>query len=145
MSSIVKQSEFYSIFKEKGYRLTTQRKIVLEILIEYKEDHLSVKEIFDKVKEVYPHIGMATIYRTILLFKKMGIVQSVFLNDDYMRYQLKDPEEKHFHHHLVCEYCGAVFDIQDDLLELLEEQAFVQKVFTVTNHRVLLLGRCKEC
>lgn len=145
MCSIVKQNEFYKVFKENGYRLTTQRKIVLDILIEYKEEHLSIKEIFDKVKEIYPHIGMATVYRTILLFEKVGIVQSIFLNNDYMRYQLKNPQEKHFHHHVVCEYCGAVFDIQDDLLELLEEQVFIQKGFTVTNHKVVLIGICKEC
>ncbi len=62
-----------------------------------------------------------------------------------MRYQIIDPQEKHEHHHLVCQICGDVIDVQEDMLELLEERVFLTKGFTVTNHRVQFFGICKKC
>lgn len=55
---------------EKGYRLTVQRKAIVNVIIENKFDHLSIKDIYDLVKITVPDIGIATVYRTVLLLKK---------------------------------------------------------------------------
>ncbi len=55
---------------EKGYRLTVQRKAIVNVIIENKFDHLSIKDIYDLVKITIPDIGIATVYRTVLLLKK---------------------------------------------------------------------------
>ena len=136
---------FYSVFREKGFKLTIQRKMVLDVILENYEEHLTCEEIYHKVKENCPSIGLATIYRTVAMLEEIGLIQSMYLNNDCTRYQLKDPTEKHNHHHLICESCGAIIDMNDDLLEPLEKKVFSQKGFTVNNHRVQFFGRCRKC
>ncbi|MHB8125686.1 MAG: Fur family transcriptional regulator [Desulfitobacteriaceae bacterium] len=138
-------TEFSSALQTCGHKLTNQRQTVWEIILKNKEKHLSTEEIFDEVKKKYPNIGLATVYRTVQLFEKIGLVQHISLDDGRLRYQIADPEEKHEHHHLICEICGDVIDVQEDMLELLEEKVFSKKGFTVTNHRVKVFGICKKC
>lgn len=144
-SNTLKVYEFYNNFKEKGFKLTTQRKMVLDVILKNCEKHLTCEEIYNKVKENYPSIGLATIYRAVATFEQIGLVESMYLNNEGTRYQLKNPTEKHSHHHLICEICGEIIDISEDLLEPLEKKVFSQKGFTVNNHKVQLLGRCKKC
>ncbi len=138
-------AEFGSTLQTNGYKLTIQRRAVLEIIFNNKEKHLSTEEIFYEVRKTHPGIGLATIYRTLQVFEKIGLVWHLALDDGYLRYQMADPEEKHEHHHLVCEICGEVIDVKDDLLETLEEKVQSENGFTVNNHRVQLYGICKKC
>lgn len=142
---MINSYELYSDFKKKGLKLTIQRKMVLDVILENYEEHLTCEEIYHKVKENCPNIGLATIYRTVSTFENIGLIQSMCLNNDSIRYQLKNPTEKHNHHHLICESCGAIIDMNDDLLEPLEKQIYSQKGFTVNNHRVQFFGRCSKC
>ncbi|QUI23911.1 transcriptional repressor [Vallitalea pronyensis] len=128
-----------------GYKLTVQRQTVLDAMLKNTDKHLSAEEIFEKVKEINPHIGMATVYRTIQLFEKIGIIHQIFLNDGMMRYHMVNPDEKHEHHHLICEICGDVIDVKEDMLETFEEKLLLKKGFIVTNHRVKVFGICKTC
>lgn len=54
--------------KENGYKLTTQRRVILDVILENQGKHLSPEEIYDSVRDKYPEIGLATIYRTLQLF-----------------------------------------------------------------------------
>lgn len=137
--------EFGSTLQTCGYKLTIQRQTVLETIIKNRDKHLSIEEIFDEVKRLNPHIGLATVYRTIQLFKKIGLVRHINLNDGCLRYQMADPEEKHEHHHLICERCGEVIDMQEDLLESFEEKVLLKKGFRVTDHKVQFWGICRAC
>ena len=139
-----KATEFRSTLQTGGYKLTKQRQAVLEVISKNREKHLSTEEICGEVKKKYPNIGLATVYRTVQLFKKIGLVHHILL-DGCMKYQMADPEEKHEHHHLICEICGEVIDVQEDMLELLEKNFFLEKGFTVTNHRLKVFGICKNC
>ncbi|KUK08004.1 MAG: Fe2+/Zn2+ uptake regulation protein, partial [Caldanaerobacter subterraneus] len=60
--------------KEKGFKLTTQRRVILDVIMENKDKHLSSEEIYDLVKRKYPEIGLATVYRTLQLFEELGLV-----------------------------------------------------------------------
>ena len=97
--------------KQKGYKLTPQRRSILDIIIEKEGMHLTVEEIYDEVKKVCPEIGLATVYRTVLLFEELNVIYKLDLNDGCSRYELVHSEEEHRHHHLVCNECKAVFDI----------------------------------
>ncbi len=140
-----KETEIINTLQTGGYRFTKQRQAVLEVISQNRENHLSTGEIFGEVKKKYPQIGLATVYRTVQLFEKIGLVQHISLDDGRMRYQMADPEEKHEHHHLICEICGEVIDVQEDMLEHLEQHVFLKKGFTVTNHRLTVFGICKNC
>ncbi len=128
-----------------GYKLTKQRLAVLEVVSQNREKHLSTEEILSEVKKKYQDIGLATVYRAVRLFERIGLVQHISFDDGRLRYQMADPEEKHEHHHLICEICGDVIDVQEDMLELLEKNVYLEKGFTVYNHRLTVFGICKNC
>lgn len=145
MSQAYSDKQIKTILKDKGYKLTPQRQVVIDVIKKFKGHHLSREEIYLLVKDLYPKIGLATIYRTIQIFEETGIIQNAMLDDGQIRYQLTDPNEKHHHHHLICQECGKVMDIREDLLDNLEEQILTRKGFKVTDHRVILYGVCKSC
>lgn len=131
--------------KGKGYKHTPQRKVILDVIEQQKGRHLSSEEIYDLVRKTHPEIGLATIYRTLLLFDNMGIVQKIDLDDGFSRYELNRHTSDHKHHHLICTVCGSVFEVEEDLLESLEQQILKEHGFVVKDHRVKLYGNCSKC
>lgn len=131
--------------KERGYKLTSQRQAILDMLIKHNGEHLSPEEIYGLVREEHPEIGLATVYRTLLLFDRMELVYKVDLDDGISRYELNKDKEDHRHHHLICTGCGWVGEVEEDLLDSLEEQILDKKKFIVRDHRVKFYGLCKNC
>ena len=74
--------------KQKGYKLTPQRRSIVDIIIENEGKHLTAEEIYDKVKRDCPEIGLATVYRTILLLEELGVISRLDLNDGCSRYEI---------------------------------------------------------
>lgn len=131
--------------KEKGYKLTTQRRIVFDVFIENQGKHLSPEEIYDEVKGKYPEIGLATVYRTLQLLEELDIVYKLNFNDGCSRYELNTNKDDHHHHHLICLGCGKVIEVQLDLLENLEEEVEKEGEFKIVDHNVKFFGYCKDC
>ena len=78
----VSQESFKKKLKEKGLKVTNQRLLVLQVLAENKDRHLTAEDIYELVKEDYPEIGLATIYRTVQLLLEMQLVDRINLDDD---------------------------------------------------------------
>lgn len=131
--------------KEKGYKLTSQRQVVLDVIQEHEGEHLSTEEIYSYVKEKHPEIGLATVYRTMMLLDELGFVHKLDLDDEFSRYELNTNTEDHRHHHLICMNCGAVIGVEEDLLDPVEKQIQNKYGFSVTDHRVKFYGYCKDC
>ncbi|MDP4092966.1 MAG: Fur family transcriptional regulator [Bacillota bacterium] len=131
--------------KEKGYKLTTQRQVILDVMIEHQGQHLSTDEVYSLVKEKHPEIGLATVYRTLLLLDELGIVHKLDLDDEFSRYELNTDTKDHRHHHLICMRCGSVIGMEEDLLDELEQQIRDKYNFLVTDHRVKFYGICQKC
>lgn len=133
------------ILKEEGYKLTTQRKAILDAILENHEKHLNPEEIYNIVKIKYPDIGIATVYRTLQLFEKLNIVCRVNFDDGYNRYELNYNTEEHQHHHLICLNCGNVIEVKMDLLEILENEIEREYGFSIVDHNVKFFGYCSDC
>ncbi len=131
--------------KDNSLKLTGQRQIILNLLAENSDKHLSADDVHKLLMQEDSRIGIATVYRTLALLEKLKFISKIFLEDGCTRYQILNPKEKHEHHHMVCEQCGKVTDMQDDLLESLEKQLISQYGFRVTNHKVKIIGICKDC
>ncbi|SHJ57521.1 Fur family transcriptional regulator, ferric uptake regulator [Clostridium cavendishii DSM 21758] len=131
--------------KKRGYKLTPQRRSIVDTIIDNEGKHLTTEEIYDEVKQRCPEIGLATVYRTILLLEEMGVVYKLDLNDGCSRYELAHVNETHRHHHLVCNSCGKVLEVQDDLLEDLEAQIESTYKFKILDHSVKFFGLCEDC
>ncbi|HIT89700.1 MAG TPA: transcriptional repressor [Candidatus Merdenecus merdavium] len=143
----VATEKFRKILKEKGLKVTNQRVLVLQVLSNSPNRHLTAEEIYELVKAEYPEIGLATIYRTIQLLLDLNLVDRINLDDGFVRYEIArtDDTQKHHHHHLICTECGKIFSFEDDLLEKLEKRIEDTMLFKVTDHEVKLYGICKEC
>jgi Fur family transcriptional regulator, ferric uptake regulator len=131
--------------KGKGYKLTPQRRAIVDSIIDNEGKHLTAEEIYDFVKIGCPEIGLATVYRTIILLEELGIVSKLDLGDGCSRYELIHDEESHHHHHLVCSNCGKVIEVEGDLLEVIEHNIESKYKFAIHNHSLKFFGICNEC
>lgn len=131
--------------KEKGYKLTPQRRAILNGIIGSEGNHLTAEELYDLVKTDCPEIGLATVYRTVQLLEEMGVVCKLDLDDGRSRYELCQDDESHQHHHLVCNKCGKVIEVQGDLLDEIEQVVEKKYEFTIENHSLKFYGTCKDC
>jgi len=134
-----------SNLKEKGYKLTPQRRAIVDIIIRNEGSHLTTEELYDLVKVQCPEIGLATVYRTVQLLECMGVVCKLDLSDGCSRYELVHEEENHQHHHLICTVCNKVIEVKGDLLDTLENDIEVEYKFKVKNHSLKFYGICKDC
>jgi Fur family transcriptional regulator, ferric uptake regulator len=131
--------------KECGYKFTGQRNDVLDVLVKYSGRHLSTEDIYNIIKSKHPKIGIATIYRTLMVLYRLGLVNKLDLDDGLSRYELVKPNEDHQHHHLICSNCGNIAEVEGDLLESLEKQIFLKNKFLVKDHHLKFYGLCEKC
>lgn len=131
--------------KEKGYKLTPQRRSIIDIIIDNEGNHLTTEELYDFVRKECPEIGLATVYRTVQLLEELGVICKLDLNDGCNRYELVHEEENHKHHHLICTSCGKVIEVEWDLLEVLEHDIQTKYDFLIKDHSVRFFGLCSEC
>lgn len=148
--------KYKDILRDGGYKLTHQRKLILQAMANNNDKHLNCDEIFSIISKENPEIGIATVYRTLLLFEKLNIVSKLNFDDGYSRYELDLGKEDH-HHHLLCLKCGKVIEVQLDVesrltpknevsvLKSFEEEIGKEKDFTIVDHNVTFYGYCKDC
>ena len=139
---------FVSLLRGKGLKVTAQRIAVLSVLSEKPDSHLTAEEIYDLVRVGSPDIGLATVYRTIQMLLELKIIDRIYLDDGYVRYELGnvyETEDSHHHHHLICVKCGRVMSFQGDLLEAFEMRMEEETGFQIQDHDVKLYGLCKDC
>jgi len=133
------------VLKEKGYKLTPQRRGILEVIIQNQGKHLSTEEIYDIAKVQCPEIGLATVYRTLILLEELEVITKVNFDDGCSRYELNLHGDEHQHHHLICIKCGAIIEVQVDLLDNLEDEIERTHDFEIKDHRVKFFGLCSNC
>ena len=145
VSNLIDMNALKEDLKKKGYKLTPQRRSIVDTIIDNEGKHLTAEEIYDKVKKSCPEIGLATVYRTILLLEELGVISRLDLNDGCSRYEIVHSNETHRHHHLICNTCHKVSEVQDDLLEELEAVIEKQYKFKILDHSLKFYGICDEC
>lgn len=138
-------NKYKETLQKEGYKLTNQRKDILETLLNNNSEHLSCEDVFNIVSIDNPEIGIATVYRTLQLFEKLNIVYKINFDDGLSRYELNLGEENHQHHHLICLSCGKVIEVKLDLLESLENKIEKNEKFKILDHNVKFYGYCKDC
>lgn len=131
--------------KENGYKLTPQRRAIVNVIIKNEGNHLTTEELYDLVKVECPEIGLATVYRTVQLLETIGVICKLDLNDGCSRYELVHEEENHQHHHLICTVCNNVIEVKGDLLDTMEQKIEEEYKFKVKNHSLKFYGICSDC
>lgn len=128
------------ILKEKGYKVTPQRIAVYDVLRQTKE-HPTVEAIYNKLQPAYPTMSLATVYKSLEMFKEINLVQELNVGEDKFRYDANvNP-----HPHITCQACGKVDDVDDDMFFNLSEQVESKTGYRITGQKLYFYGYCPEC
>jgi len=130
-----------SKLSELGYRLTPQRMMILSA-IENSDDHISAEEIYAQVVAKYSNVNISTVYRTLELLKRLGLVTETDLGEGRVRYH---PADKGHHHHLVCKECGAIIDLNESVMTPVKDTLLREYKFIADLEHLAIFGRCVNC
>jgi len=134
---------FLRYLRDQGLPVTQQREVVAEVVFS-SPDHLSVEEIETRLREREERIGKATIYRTLEMLVKSGLVEEYDFGEGFKRY-------KHLfgqfpvREHLICTECGKVAEIQNAELLGLQERVAREHGFLPARYRLEIYGLCAAC
>jgi Fur family ferric uptake transcriptional regulator len=133
---------FQDFLLRQGLKLTTERSaLVREIFsIHY---HFEADELLFKMKQKGLKISRATVYRTLELLVKSGMVRRVHLGEEHYHYEHVTGNSHH--DHLICTTCGGVIEFHDEVLEQRQRDICEKKKFTPTFHNLQILGVCESC
>jgi Fur family peroxide stress response transcriptional regulator len=124
--------------KEKGVLLTIQRSAVLECL-HSNTGHPTAEEIYQSLRGMYPALSRATIYNTLDLLKKHGIIQEITIERNKAHYDYKTEP----HHHFLCSHCARIYDVA-------MEKAPYEREAWLDGHKMeaawlYMTGTCSAC
>ncbi len=136
---------FYQSLKEKGYKVTNQRKIIIETMLENQDRHLTTEELHRIITKKHPEIGLATVYRNVKLLCDLNIIDRLNLDDGFVRYEVGHRSKTHRHHHLICTNCNKVIEVKEDLMDSIERMLLENYGFQVSDHETKFYGLCQDC
>ncbi|HUA36314.1 MAG TPA: transcriptional repressor [Candidatus Binataceae bacterium] len=132
---------FHARLKERGLKSTGQRDDIARVFFEMGR-HISAEELYAEVKKINPHVGYATIYRTLRLLKECALLYERHFDEGQARYEAVG--ERH-HDHFICERCGKIIEFENDDIERMQEIIARELKATLTRHKMELYGICAEC
>lgn len=140
MSSIDTR-KYSAALKQRGYRMTPQRQMILEAVQE-SEHHISAEDIHARVRSNYPQVNISTVYRNLELLRDLGLVTQTDLGEGRLMYHAAD---KGRHHHLICQRCGAALEMDESLLAPLKKALLREHSFAADIPHLAIFGRCRSC
>jgi Fur family ferric uptake transcriptional regulator len=124
-----------------GMRFTHQRALIMEI-IRKGRGHLDADEIYRRAREKESRLSLSTVYRTLQMLKKLGLVEELHFDEEHHHYEVKPSVE---HHHLVCLGCGRVIEFHYPLSRYLRKKVPEAKDFDITETEIRMTGYCPKC
>ena len=124
-----------------GQRATPQRLLILGAFANPGE-HLNAEEVYERVGPLAPAVNRSTVYRTLELFRDLGLISETDLGGGVRHFALVDD---HRHHHLICRNCGTMLEIDDELIAPIRIAAEERYGFEVTIDHLALFGWCAVC
>lgn len=131
---------FYEKCSENGLKITPQRSHIFDELSKAK-DHPSAEVIYKRVRKILSNISFDTVYRTLLSFSEIGIVNLVEGTGEQKRFE----PNLHQHHHFRCIKCYTIYDFENEAYNDIAVPEAVQKQGVIINKRVVLEGICSKC
>ncbi len=123
-------------------RVTPQRLLVVDAV--FGNRHFNVDELYRTVRERDDSIGYATVWRTLKLLERYGLVSCSKFHDGTARYEAHVAEAEH-HDHMICTRCRCIVEFENDAIEALQRQIAASHGFVLTSHRMDLYGLCPRC
>ena len=128
--------------KNKGVRLTDQRRLIAKVMSDSKvtygsKDHPDVDELHKRVNEIDKNISIATVYRTVKLFEEAGIIERHDFKEGKSRYE---PTTEEHHNHLIDINTGEIVEFVDKDIEDLQRKIAQKLGYKLVDHKLELYG-----
>lgn len=141
MEGASKVNIYNNYLAKKGLKSTRQRDVIVREFFK-KHQHLTVEELWGRVRQQDSKIGYATVYRTLKLLTESGLAQKREFGDGQARFE---HITEHHHDHLICLRCGIIIEFENDQIESLQEKVCRKHKFKLTHHKMELYGVCEKC
>jgi Fur family ferric uptake transcriptional regulator len=123
-----------------GYRVTPQRKTILDAICEAGHG-VTVEEIILRLRKKTPALDRATVYRNLIFLQKLHLVQAAG-SGKARRFEIASVEP---HHHLICRECGAETGLDRKVVERLRSTIQNEFQFIIDNDHLSFQGLCSQC
>lgn len=127
--------------RERGWRITPQRRAVVQALAG-QHVHRTADQVHANARVLVPEVSLATVYNTLNELVSMGEISAINVGDGSTRY---DPKVGPDHHHLICDGCGRIYDVEPIGVETLELSGAERHGMRVDSVEVVFRGRCEDC
>jgi len=138
-------AEFESICRERGLALTVQRRTILRELLGRellgRLDHPTAEQVYEAVQDRLPGLSRTTVYRVLDKLVEIGAARKVLHPHAVARF---DPTPDR-HHHLVCEGCGQVIDVDASASPEIDLPDVGATGFKITDYSISFTGVCGHC
>ncbi|MEE9414737.1 MAG: Fur family transcriptional regulator [Acidimicrobiales bacterium] len=132
--------ELCEVFRAEGLRITPQRQHIFSALDQLHGTHPTADSLYAAVVDELPTISLKTVYQTLNDLVRVGELTQLDLATGSFRFDTTlDP-----HHHLVCDDCGAVFDVHADF-DAVRPPVGSADQFAVASTEITFRGRCNDC
>lgn len=135
--------KFEAYLQRKSLKLTTQRRQILEKILNMDKTHFTADDLVDEFRDARPRISKATVYRTLGVMTEADIVEEHQFGDNHKVYELS--EGRPHHDHLICDNCGKILEFFSADMERLQDKVAQKKGFHPTHHSQKIFGVCAEC
>lgn len=125
---------------EAGKKFSRQRELICAE-VKAHAVHPTAHDVYSALKKSEPNLSLATVYRNLNLLALSGKLLKIPVGNGKDRFDGRtDP-----HGHFICEHCGRVFDVDDELINGIGERVLKKDGHSVTSTNVTLMGICAEC
>ena len=136
----MKDQQLITKLREKGFKVTPQRLAICQFVLSSKE-HPKVEQVYEAVQKQHPTISLATVYQTLHLLTKIGLLQELGFNGGSSRY---DPNISP-HLNIVCKNCGKIQDYESESV-----MEFLSQIDKELKHRIIgqnleIYTYCDQC
>lgn len=134
-----------SELNDRGWRLTPQRETILHIFQHLPAgQHLSAEDLQNRLAEEGDPISLSTIYRTVKLMARMGILRELELAEGHKHYELNQPYPYH-HHHLICVKCNKTIEFKSDSILKVGAKTAQKEGYHLLDCQLSIHAICPQC
>jgi Fur family ferric uptake transcriptional regulator len=127
--------------KKAGLKATLPRIRILEILEQYKDDHLSAEDIYKELIKAGEDVGLATVYRVLTQFESAGMIMRHNFEEGRAIYEIMPDDH---HDHMVCLESGKVIEFHDEMIEKRQEEIAKAHGYELVDHSMVLYVKPKK-
>lgn len=129
-----------AVKQEKKFRMTQQRKIIMECL-HNELPHATADKVFQVVRKKLPHISLGTVYRNLEILNENNQIQKLHLSAKKRVFDITTTK----HYHIVCNSCGQVEDVPGEPMTSYESAVIDSTGYKIFGHHLEFEGQCPTC